>query len=298
MSTHKTVSLVLGSGGARGLAHIGVLRYLDEHDYQIKSIAGCSIGAMVGGIYAAGKLEEFVDWLRPITVMDIFRLMDLTLHSAGLVKGDRVFNTLRAMVGDLKIEDLPLPFTAVATDLVEHKEIWLSKGSLFDAIRASVSLPFFLTPVHQGDKLLLDGGILNPVPIAPTFHDDTDLTLAVNLGGLPDPTLEKATEVTFVSKESDPVHQKIISFIESLRSNGNGRDEPKGKYRPSQEWGMQEIALQSFDAMQGTIARQKLAAYPPDIELIVPRNACRTLEFHRADEMIELGYQLAREHLG
>ena len=149
MTNHdkKTISLVLGSGGARGLAHIGVIRELEANRFEIRAISGCSIGALVGGIYAAGKLDEFEQWISAIIRMDIVALLDLSWGRSGMVKGDKVINTLVNLVGDKTIEELPIPFTAIATDIENEKEIWINSGRLFDAIRASISLPLFLTPV-------------------------------------------------------------------------------------------------------------------------------------------------------
>ena len=156
----KTVSLVLGSGGARGLAHIGVIRELEERGYEIASISGCSIGALIGGIYAAGKLDEFENWVRAISKMDMVALLDLSWARHGLVKGDKIIGTLVDLVGDRTIEELPITYTAMAVDINNEKEVWLNSGRLFDAIRASISLPVFLKPVpYQGDYLI-DGGVL------------------------------------------------------------------------------------------------------------------------------------------
>ena len=171
----KTVSLVLGSGGARGLAHIGVIHWLEENGYRIKSISGCSMGALIGGIYAAGKLDDFEDWVRAVTRLDMVTMLDLSWSKSGLVKGDKIINRLTELVGDISIEDLPMAYTAVATDLSNEKEIWMNSGRLFDAIRASISLPLFFTPFRYQGVDLIDGGVLNPVPIAPTFGDATDM---------------------------------------------------------------------------------------------------------------------------
>jgi NTE family protein len=286
----KTVSLILGSGGARGLAHIGVIHWLEENGYQIKSIAGCSIGALIGGIYAAGKLDEYEQWVRCIRRVDIVTMLDLSWAKSGLVRGDKLINALVALVGDMQIEDLPISFTAVATDLIGQKEVWIQTGPLFDAIRASISIPLLFTPFPYRGQNLVDGGVLNPVPIAPTFADDTDQVIAVNLGG-PDQTRNESD----IQKNQDavalpPFRKKINAFISHLK-----KSEPSiGK----RDWGAYDIAIQAFEAMQTTIARQKLATYPPDRVIEIARNACRTLEFDRADEMIDLGYQKAREVLG
>ena len=284
--TSKTVSLVLGSGGARGLAHIGVIHWLEENGYEVRSISGCSMGALIGGIYACGKLDAFENWVRPITTLDILRLLDVSWGKQGLVEGERIMTALKDLVGDRLIEDLPMEYTAVAADIQREKEVWIKRGSLFDAIRASISLPLFFTPFEINGTKLLDGGILNPVPIAPTFEDHTDLTIAVNLGAPPTgnpqpkkkPPVEEDSDV-----EPDSVQAKIRNFFEDMKKRVPSDD--------SGGWQMLGIADQTFDAMQGAIARQKLAAYPPDHTIMIARDACGTLEFDRADEMIELGYK-------
>src|SRR5271165_3734258 len=188
----KTVSLVLGSGGARGLAHIGVIHWLEENDFKIKSIVGCSIGAVIGGIYAAGKLDVYEQWVRTLTKADIVTLLDLSWEKSGLVRGEKLVNTLIGLVGEKVIEDLPISFTAVATDLRGQKEVWIRSGSLFDAMRASFAIPLFFTPFNLKGVDLVDGGILNPVPIAPTSCDGTDMTIAVNLNGPAESPIEPA----------------------------------------------------------------------------------------------------------
>ncbi|MCV6611153.1 MAG: patatin-like phospholipase family protein, partial [Amphritea sp.] len=237
-----TVSLILGSGGARGLAHIGVIHYLEENGYKIESISGCSIGALVGGIYAAGQLDQFESWVRAITKLDILALLDLSWSKTGLVKGDRIINTLIDLVGDIHIEDLPIRYTAVAADVNKEREVWMNSGRLFDAIRASISLPMFFTPHYYNGAHLIDGGVLNPVPIAPTFSDKTDMSIAVNLGGelieslsaplLPEPVAEP---------ESDSIADKISHYIDKLKD--------KTDLSTGVDWDAYAIANQAFDAM-------------------------------------------------
>jgi NTE family protein len=288
----KTVSLVLGSGGARGLAHIGAIHYLEENGYDIRSISGCSMGALIGGVYACGKLDVFEDWVRPISKLDIVKLLDVSWGKEGLVEGERIVGVFKELIGDQRIEDLSIQYTAVATDLEREKEVWLKRGPLYAAIRASISLPLFFTPFELNGMKLLDGGILNPVPIAPTFEDDTDLTIAINLGGpptgnpVPQPKIEPKVESDSLAHS---MRAKIDEFIEGLKS----RATPDS----GGSWKMLSIADQTFDAMQGTIARQKLAAYPPDYTIMIARDACGTLEFERADEMIALGYETAARSL-
>lgn len=290
--TNKTVSLVLGSGGARGLAHIGVIHWLEENGYEIHSISGCSIGALIGGVYARGKLDTYEEWVRAVSKLDIVNLLDFSWGKQGLVNGERIITALKDLVGDCQIEDLPIAFTAIAADITHEKEIWLQSGSLFDAIRASISLPLFFAPFELDGLQLLDGGILNPVPIAPTFKDKTDLTIAVNLGAPPagkrhsKPVSESAKTK---DAKTNSFQRKISEFIDDLKGQNAASD--------SGGWTMLDIADQTFDAMQGAIARQKLAAYPPDHTIMIARDACGTLEFDRADEMIELGFDSAARRL-
>ena len=288
MSANKktSISLVLGSGGARGLAHIGVIHWLEEHGFEITSISGCSMGALIGGIYAAGKLDVFEHWVRDISKVDIFTLLDLSWQKNGLVKGDKIIATLTELVGDVSIEELPIKYTAVAADIANEKEVWLSSGSLFSAIRASISLPLFFTPFHYNGVDLIDGGVLNPVPIAPTFSDNTDFSIAVNLGGSIKTENGTETQVSLIDEEPT---SKLDSFLARFKS--------KAVLHNRNEWGAYDVVNQAFDAMQSTIARQKLAAYPADYFVEIARNACGTLEFHRADEMIKLGYDTAQASL-
>ncbi len=285
-----TVSLVLGSGGARGLAHIGVIRWLVENGFRIESIAGCSMGALIGGVYAAGKLDDFEQWVTAITKVDMVALLDLSWGKTGLVKGDKIINTLVDLVGDQLIQDLPISYTAVASDANSEKEVWIKSGRLFDAIRASISLPLLFTPFDYRGTSLIDGGVLNPVPIAPTFGDETDITIAVNLGGKMEAEEEQAAAEIYPSPLPSPLKEKVSRFIERFQQI------PKktGKL----DWGAYDIANQAFDAMQSTIARQKLAAYPPDYIVEIARNACGTLEFDRASELISLGHRKAQVYLG
>lgn len=289
-----TVSLVLGSGGARGLAHIGIIEWLEENGYDVQSISGCSMGALIGGIYACGELDTYTEWVRAVDEFDIVRLLDLSWGKAGLFDGEKIIRTLEELIGDRRIEDLPIRFTAVAADISREKEVWITKGSVFDAIRASISLPLFFTPVMRNGRTLLDGGILNPVPIAPTFGDKTDMTIAVNLGGPPDekPKSKAKPKKPRADTEDDSfiasLHDKIGKFIDGLTTRDSDG---------SEGWEMLEVATATFDAMQGAIARQKLAAYPPDVTIVVPRNSCGVLEFSRADEMIELGREAAEAQM-
>ena len=176
----KRVALVLGSGGARGYAHIGVIEELERRGYDIACIAGCSMGAVVGGIYAAGKLDQYRDWIQSLDYLDVLRLVDVSFR-LGAIRGEKVFGQIRNIVGEINIEDLRIPYTAVATDLTHQQEIWFQEGCLHQAMRASAAIPSLFTPVMQGNRMLVDGGLLNPLPIVPVVSSHCDLIIAVNL---------------------------------------------------------------------------------------------------------------------
>ena len=179
----RTAAVVLGSGGARGYAHIGALQVIVERGFDIVALAGSSMGALVGGVYAAGCLDEYTAWVTGLRHLDVLRLVDLSLSAGGAIRGEKVFAIVRDMVGDMRIEDLPIAYTAVATDLLSHREVWFQDGSLSDAIRASIAIPSLFTPVVSGDQLLVDGALMNPVPILPTLPAQADVTIAVHLSG-------------------------------------------------------------------------------------------------------------------
>jgi len=284
MAAHnKTVSLVLGSGGARGLAHIGVIHWLEEHGFQIKAISGSSIGALIGGFYAAGKLDTYIEWVTALKRRDILRLLDFAYSRAGLFSGERVMQTLEALLGDSNIEDLPVSFTAVAADIQGSREIWINKGSLFEAIRASISVPTIFTPVQLENMILVDGGLINPIPIAPTVMNTTDLTIAVNLSGEEEIDWPERQVEEQENENGDGYAARISRFIDGLQEKFSPPEE-------QDEYNMYEIMTRSLEMMQNTIARFKLAAYTPDYIIDIPSNAAYLLEFHRAKEMIELGY--------
>ncbi|MEN8176759.1 MAG: patatin-like phospholipase family protein [Pseudomonadota bacterium] len=288
----NTVSLVLGSGGARGIAHIGVINWLDEHGFKILSISGASMGALVGGIYAAGALDIYARWVSTLEKMDVVRLLDFSFERKGLIKGDRIMNVLRELIGPHNIEDLPISFTAVATDMNEEREVWLNQGPLFDAIRASIAIPTIFTPVNFRGHQLMDGGLINPIPMAPTLRDKTDITIAVNVCAKAEPegllkvTPPKEPPRQRVRKEDRGSYRARISeFLDDLQERFLERDQDEADFI--------DIISHSFDTMQSTITRFQMAAYSPDIIIEVPRNSASIYEFYRASELIALGYRRA-----
>lgn len=228
MRKKKTVTLVLGSGGARGMAHIGVIKWLEENNYDIQSVAGSSIGALVGGVYAAGKLKEFEEWVCGMTKMNILSYLDLAFSTDGFISGEKIMNTLKEMIGEIDIEQLPIPFTAVVTDIGREKEVWIKSGPLFDAIRASISMPLFFIPFEYEGTEFIDGGVLNPVPIAPTLSDRTQMTIAVDLHG---PARKKSSKDDSKEELKDlltPVKKKIQSFISRIAPSLSSGEKKNG----------------------------------------------------------------------
>ena len=298
MSDRQRISLVLSSGGARGLVHIGAIRALEDHGYDIACISGSSMGALVGGIHARGKLDVFAEWVRALKRNDIVQLLDIGWGRTGsLFKGERVIEVLKDLIGEQDIEDMPVTFTAVATDINRKREVWINKGPLFDAVRASIAIPMVFEPVRRGDQLLLDGGVLNPLPVGPTLNDDTQLTVAVDVNGqdvrplnvrMPMDEVQVLQEQLQDDLEGNAsIRQAISDFFEGFRPGTVTPTEP----------GMFAIALEAMDSMQVTISRLKASVYTPDVIVRVPRNVAHFFEYERAGELIDLGYELMTREL-
>ena len=268
----KRVGLALGSGGARGYAHIGVIEELHTRGYEIAAVAGTSMGSVIGGLQAAGRLDEFVDWVTKLSSRDVLRLMDPTLRAPGVIKAEKVMSRVRTILRGVVIEDLPIPYTAVAVDLRNQREVWFQRGPLHAAMRASIALPSFVTPVTINGVLLVDGGVLNPVPVTPLTGVQCDAIVAVSVSGKRrnqtgrGPTHESAEEL-----DKDKFELRTPTDIKAL--------------------GLIDL---SIAAMQNLITRHRLAGYPPDVLIEIPGDAAGTLEFHRAAEMTELGRHAAK----
>lgn len=284
-----STSLVLGAGGARGYAHIGVIEELLAQGFDIQSLAGSSMGALIGGIHAAGKLKAYRDWVVPLQRLDVMKLLDVSLSGGGVIKGDRVISAMRDLVGDVNIEDLPIPYTAVAVDLHAQREVWFSSGPLFDAIRASISVPTVFRPFRYKGRLLVDGGLLNPLPVSATLRDLTDCTIAVDVNASPEP-LAAADPHDAAEPATDGWRGWLSSHVDSLLSRNGGADTPPDP-------GMVELFVRSLETVQETITRLRMAAQPADLLITIPRNACGFHEFYRAEELVELGRERTREAL-
>jgi NTE family protein len=325
----KRVALALGSGGARGYAHIGVINELRDRGYEVVGIAGSSMGALVGGVYAAGSLDEFTEWAQTLTQRTMLRLLDPSISAAGVLRAGKILDAVRDMLGDAAIENLPIPFTAVATDLISGKSVWLQRGPVDDAIRASIAIPGIVAPHVLDGRLLADGGILEPLPMAPIAAVNADLTIAVSLSGTDtDLRADEPTglEMTATRERLNRLLRSTSALLETptarsvLNRFGTGAEiasgtdnsdagnsdavESDSEISDSEEFEAPAPKLGSFAVMNRTIeiaqaalARHQLAAYPPDVLIEVPRTACRSLDFHRAAEMIELGRELTAKAL-
>ena len=210
----KDVALVLSSGGARGLAHIGAIEELEAQGYRITSIAGCSMGALIGGVYAAGKLEEFRDWMKTVDRKKMLELTDFSLSLNHIVKGTRIIEAIMEFVPDVKIEDLPIPYCAVATDWKSGREVVMRKGSLFESIRASISLPSFYEPVQRDGMILIDGGVTNPIPLNRVVRHNGDLLVGVDVSGHDyKAQSELQHEIAEKRKHSTSLSQQILNKL-------------------------------------------------------------------------------------
>ncbi|CAD5198035.1 patatin-like phospholipase family protein [Pseudomonas sp. FEN] len=334
----KRVALVLGSGGARGYAHIGVIEEIERRGYDIACIAGCSMGAVVGGIYAAGKLDQYRQWIESLDYLDVLRLVDVSFR-LGAIRGEKVFGQIRKIVGEVNIEDLRIPYTAVATDLTNQQEIWFQEGCLHQAMRASAAIPSLFTPVMQGNRMLVDGGILNPLPIVPVVSSHCDLIIAVNLNATNQkqyqlPVIQRppafksrfnnllssmGSRLPFRRKQAEELlrlEQQTLASEAAQVSNPWLDDSelqarqsvPQGDGAPKSATGsfiidnvgpasLLDLINQSFEVMQTSLAQYKIAGYPPDILINVPKRVCRFFEFYKAPELIALGREIASDTL-
>lgn len=317
----QTVALTLGSGGARGYAHIGAIEVLVERGYDIIAVSGCSMGALVGGMYAAGKMQAYKDWVTGLGQFDVLKLLDVTFNAVGAIRGEKIFSVVREMLGDIRIENLPIAFTAVATDLLAHKEIWFQEGPLDQAIRASVAIPSVVTPLVLNGRVLVDGALLNPLPIIPTISSHADLIIAVNLSGederrrrIPDAAFSSDAEGVDMDEWVDTIREKASRWFDwdTLKSlaarKGESDETPEDKIsremrkkeaeKPEEhetiDWdklgiGKFDVMNLTIETMQSALVQYKLAGYPPDLLVNIPKNASRSYDYHKAPELIQLG---------
>lgn len=286
----KKVHLVLGSGGARGIAHIAVIEELEKAGYEIVEVIGCSMGAVVGGIYAAGHLPEYKNWILGLSKRDVFDLLDFTFAKQGFVKGEKLFAKHVEVTGEEKIEDFPIPFTAVATDMRDHSEVHFKKGDLYKALRASVSMPGFFVPVVENGQVLVDGGVLNPLPINLVEKKEGAEIIAVNLNGKMDPKFDKPSEPDRL-EEMQNWFDKILP--DSMKTNHKTKSKSE---LPADEdsFSLIELMDSSFSFTQDRLTELIIELYKPNHLIEIPRNVCGVFDFDQGKRVYEIGMKACK----
>lgn len=272
----KNVALALSSGGARGLAHIGAIEELESQGYHISSIAGCSMGALIGGVYAAGKLNEFREWMKTIDRKKMLGLIDFSLSLNHLVKGTRIIEAIMGFVPDVNIEDLPIPYCAVATDLKAGREVMFRKGSLFKAIRASISLPSFYEPVTLNDMLLIDGGIINPLPLNRVKRQAGDILVGVDVSGHDyKAQWDELHRLTAIQKQDTSLKAKILDML----------------IPDNIEFNYYTVLSRASSLMirQNSILMAQLMN--PDMLIDIQMNRYGTFDFDKSEKLVAIGRQ-------
>lgn len=258
MMKKKRVALVLAGGGARGIAHIGAIEELESQGYEVHAVAGTSMGALVGGIYASGNLKPFKEWMCSLDKYKVFQLLDFAMSTEGLLKGDRVMNAMKEIVPDVKIEKMPLPFAAVAGDLITGHEVVLDRGNLYAAIRASISIPSVFRPIRRNNQILVDGGTVNPLPLNRVRREEGDLLVGVDVSA---------------------------PFGEDIEA------------RRKMSLNYYKVLISSSEIMQQHLTGLMCKVYPPDILVQMPADEYGVFEFYRGDEIVEAGRQAMRNVL-
>ncbi len=293
------ISLVLGSGGARGYAHIGAIEELLDRGHEIIAVAGSSMGALVGGAYAAGQLDALKQTALKLTRTDLWKMAQPSLNAPGLLRLDRVMKRLQRVVGDARIEELPIPYTAVATDLLAHREIWFHSGPLLTAIRASIAIPSVFPPVMLHGRLLVDGGVVNPLPMETSLRLDADLTVGVSLFGR-----ERgwhpggAIEVSSDESSNNPLNRLQERLAEVLPT-AHGKIGRNGATEASEplphDLDLTTMITMTLDVMNERIQSSRVAVNPPDVHVEVPARTSTLFDFDQAERIIEIGRELAAE---
>ena len=320
----KDVSLALSSGGPRGWAYIGAIEELENRGYRITSIAGTSIGSLIGGIYAAGKLHEVKEWLYSLDVWNVFTLMDLSISKNHLVKGDKVISALKEIVPDVNIEDLPIPYRAVAADLYTGEEVVFDRGPLFEAIRASISIPSLFRPVKYGFRTLVDGGIVNTLPINKLVRHDNDLLVAFDVNDIDVDSIREmiihdarmAEERRTADKQFDERTKTVMNAIRNNKSLSladkfklirlHGQELLSHKFGDNDaatemeafEQSYYSILSRTFSIMNHVIAKNAVDKFRPDILAKMPFDAFDEIsDYARAKEISETGREIMKKAL-
>jgi NTE family protein len=282
------LALVLSGGGARGIAHIGVIEELERQGFKIKSISGTSMGALVGGVYAVGKMQEYKNWIYTLDKLDVFKLVDFTFSKQGLIKGDRVLNKMKEFIPDINIEDLKIFYAATATDISSREEVVFTKGSLYEAIRASISIPTVFTPVKTENSILVDGGVINNIPVNHVKRTKDDILIAVHVNA-DIPVYKPISPKNEIDKKQSLYLKRIKEFQSKLYKNltmGKG-----------DEMGYFNLINKTINLLIHQISKMTIEKYPPDILVNISRNSCGTFDFYKAEELVEIGRHAAIKSL-
>lgn len=277
--TGRRVALALAGGGARGVAHIGAIEELGRRGYEIAAVAGTSMGALVGGMYAAGHLEEFKEWMCSLDRYKVFGLVDFTFSAEGLVKGSRVIDAMKELIPDMRIEQMRLPFTAVSADLLTGREVVIERGGLYDAIRASIAIPSVFRPVHRDGMVLTDGGIVNPMPVNRVRREAGDLLVAVDVCA------------PFAVEGSGAVGGSVPAA--GVNAIGAGR----AALRKLPSLNYYKLITASTEIMTQHLTRLMCRLYRPDVLVELPADRFGLFEFYRSCEIAEAGSAAARQAL-
>ena len=300
----KNVALVLGSGGARGLAHIGAIETLEERGYTITSIAGCSMGSIIAGMYAAGQLQQAKEWFLKVDMQLIWRMIDFNLLSTNsLVKGERIINELEKVVPDRPIESLNIPCAIVASDMINAEEVLFREGSLFDAVRASISIPLFFKPVQMGQRLLIDGGILNPLPLHVVPRTEGDILVAVDISGKDSMVIEPEPEPIDVEGKLAELTARGIPVPKALENQLRQLGKRVDKIRSDRANDLQRNVgfagmldrMSDMQIQQNTLL--SLCLTPPDVHAVMRQYAYNTFDFDKAEQIIEDGKRIMNDAL-
>ncbi len=277
---NQSVALVLSSGGSRGLSQIGIISELEKNGFKITSIAGSSIGSLIGGLYAMGKLDVYTQWVSNLNKRDVWGFMDFTLTTNGLLRGERVFEKMKTFIPDMNIEDMKIPFCAVATDILKEEGIAFTSGSFYDAVRASIAIPAVFTPIKHEDTILIDGGILNPIPIEYINRKYDDILIVVNLYG------EKIVNNSVENEEAKNYLNSLMKTINTFISTSDKKSA-----------GYYSLLSKTTSAMIHRIAKMSIERHKPDLIINIPHDSAKTFDFYKAKEMIELGENAAKESI-
>jgi NTE family protein len=274
----QKVALVLSSGGARGIAHIGVIEGLIANGYEISSVSGSSVGSLIGAYVACGELDVYKKWVCELDRLNVFKLIDFTFSTSGFIRGEKVFKSLEAIIPDRQIEDFTIPYAAVATDILNKEELVMKSGSMYQVIKASIAIPTVIRPVEYKNHKLIDGGVINPLPVNRVARTEGDILVVSNVNSIIpyEPTVKVMKEASIYSDQLNRFKSRLSKLLPDSSSLG-------------EKFGYFDLLNQSIDLMQDQLTQLLLDQYKPDISASISRDACSTFEFYRAEEMIAAG---------